>query len=216
MPDLRFRIDSASAVPFAAAPLVVFKLEVVNDDDRAHVHCGVLRCQIQIEAAGRRYDAAEQRRLLDLFGEPERWSKTLKTMLWTHTTIALPQFAERTVIDVPVPCSFDFNIAATKYFDGVQAGDVPLNFLFSGTVFYESPDDRTLQVGPIPWDKEASFRLPAATWRELMDHYYPNGAWLRLHRDSFERLAAFKRRHGIPTWEEALDRLLPDPVAVQS
>jgi len=216
VPDLRFRIDSASAVPFAAAPLIVFKLDVVNDDERAQVHCGVLRCQIQIEAARRRYDEAEQRRLLDLFGEPERWSTTLKTMLWTHTTIALPQFAERTVIDVPVPCSFDFNIAATKYFDGVQAGDVPLNFLFSGTVFYESPDDRTLQVGPIPWDKEASFRLPAATWRELMDHYYPNGAWLRLHRDSFERRAEFKRRHGIPTWEEALDRLLPDPVLVQS
>jgi hypothetical protein len=216
VPELRFQLLSAASVPFAAVPLVAFKLEVVNDDAALQVYSAVLRCQIQIAAARRRYDSGEQGRLRDLFGEPERWSTTLKPMLWTHAVVALPQFTDRTVVDVPIPCSLDFNIAATKYFDGLRAGDVPLNFLFSGTVFYQSRADRTFQVEPIPWDREASFRLPASTWRELMDHYYPNGAWLRLHRDTFERLAEFKRQNGIPTWEEALDRILPDSLAVQS
>jgi uncharacterized protein DUF6084 len=216
VPELHFQVLSAAAVPFAAVPLVNFRLEVVNGDRATQVHSGVLRCQIQLEATRRRYDRNEQARLVDLFGEAERWSTTLKALLWTHATIAIPQFTDRTVIDVPIPCSFDFNIAATKYFDGLQAGEVPLNFLFSGTVFYESIVDRTLQVAPIPWDSEASFRLPVATWRKLMDHYYPNGAWLRLHRDMFERLAQFKRQSGIPTWEEALDRLLPEKMVVRS
>jgi hypothetical protein len=214
--ELRFQILSAAAVEFAAVPLVAFKLEVVNDDERVQVHSAVLRCQVQIDATRRRYDRDEQARLADLFGEPERWSTTLKAMLWTHIAVALPQFGDRTVVDLPVPCSLDFNIAATKYFDGLRAGDVALNFLFSGTVFYESRADHTLQVAPIPWDREASFRLPVAVWREMMDHYYPNGAWLRLHRDTFERLAEFKRQHGIPTWEEAIDRILPDRLAVRS
>ncbi len=215
MPDLTFQIVSAAAVPYAAVPLLAFGLEVGNADPATEVHSGVLRAQIQIEATRRRYDAAEQARLGDLFGEPDRWSTTLKAMLWTHVTVTLPRFAGTTVIEVPVPCSFDFSIAAAKYFDGLTAGEIPLNFLFSGTVFYESIADRTIQVAPVPWDKEARYRLPRAAWQELMDHYYPNGAWLRLRRDTFERLSAFKRQHGIPTWDEALDRILPAEQAEQ-
>lgn len=209
MPDLDFLVQSAEAVPFAAVPIIAFKLQVVNQSGQAAVHSAVLRCQIQLEATRRRYDEKEQEALRDLFGEPERWSTTLRSMLWTHVTVALPQFTDQTVIDVPVPCTFDFNVAATKYFHGLTMGEVPLSFLFSGTVFYEAGEERTLLVAPIPWDKEARFRLQVQVWRDLMDHYYPNGAWLRLRRDAFERLAEFKRRYGIPTWEEALERLLP-------
>jgi hypothetical protein len=208
VPDLRFEVRSAEAVPFAAVPLVSFALRVVNPDPSQVVHSGLLRCQIQIEPMRRRYEADEQARLRDLFGEPERWSSTVRAMLWQHVTVALPQFVDETVVDVPVPCSFDFTIAATKYFDGLRAGDAPLNFLFSGTVFYESRDDRSLQVAPVSWDSEARFRLPVQAWRDLMDHYYPNGAWLRLRKDAFDRLADYKRRHGIPSWEEAIERAL--------
>jgi hypothetical protein len=209
VPDLTFQVQRAEAVPFAAVPTIAFSLEVVNAQPSEPVHSALVRAQIQIEAARRRYDAEEQAGLLDLFGEPDRWSTTVRSMLWTHVAIALPQFVERTTVEVPVPCTFDFNVAATKYFHGLKNGDVPLTFLFSGTVFYESGHERTLLVGPVPWDKEARFRLPVGTWQALMQHYYPNSAWLRLRLDSFDRLAAFKRRHGIPTWEEALERLLP-------
>jgi hypothetical protein len=214
VPDLEFRVQRARAMPFAAAPTIGFELEVANADGGEPVHSGVIRAQIQIDAVRRRYDPDEQAALVELFGEPERWSTTLRSMLWTHATFGLPQFTGRAVVELPVPCTFDFNVAATKYFHGVSSGDIPLSFLFSGTVFYESGLERTLLVSPVSWDKEARFRLPVETWREMMDHYYPNGAWLRLRRDTFERLAEFKRRCGIPTWEEAVERLLPevDPV----
>jgi hypothetical protein len=42
----------------------------------------------------------------------------------------------------------------------------------------------------------------------MMDEYYPNSAWLSLRRDAFERLYEFKVRNGLPTWEQALERLL--------
>jgi hypothetical protein len=112
------------------------------------------------------------------------------------------------VVDLPVPCTFDFNVAATKYFHGLADGDVPLSFLFSGTVFYADADD-DLQVAPIPWDKEARFRLPVKAWHEMMDIYYPNTAWLCLRRDVFESLYQYKVARGIPTWEQMLESILP-------
>ena len=145
----------------------------------------------------------------DLFGEPERWGQTLKNMLWTHASVVAPAFQDSIVVDLPVPCTFDFNVASTKYFHGLADGDVPLNFLFSGTVFY-ADGDGALQVAPIPWDKEARFRMPVKTWNEMMDIYYPNSAWLCLRRDAFDRLHQYKMRFGIPTWEQVLERIVPD------
>jgi len=167
-----------------------------------------LRCQIQIEATRRRYSAKDQESLLDLFGEPDRWSQTLRSLLWTHASVVVPAFQGSTVADVPVPCTFDFNVAATKYFHGLSDGEIPLCFLFSGTVFYAQADGG-LHVSPISWTKEARFKLPVKVWREMMDAFYPNSAWLCLRRDVFERLYQYKVSRGIPTWEQAFDRMLP-------
>jgi Family of unknown function (DUF6084) len=207
MPDLGFVVESAESVPFAAAPTISLKLRVTNTQPEESIHTIALRAQIQIEATRRRYSDAEKAKLLDLFGEPDRWSRTLRSMLWTHASVVIPAFNGGTIADLQIPCTFDFNVAATKYFHGVADGEIPLNLLFSGTVFYAQPDG-TLQVTPIPWNKEARFRLPVQVWRKMMDEYYPNSAWLCVHRDVFERLYEFKVRNGIPSWEEALDRLL--------
>jgi len=207
MPDLNFTVESAESVPFAAAPTLSLKLKITNPQPDEAIHTIALRAQIQIESTRRRYSDAEKAKLLDLFGEPDRWSRTLRSMLWTHASVVIPGFAGSTVADLQIPCTFDFNVAATKYFHGVSEGDIPLNLLFSGTVFYALPDG-TLQVAPIPWNKEARFRLPVQVWRKMMNEYYPNSAWLAIHRDVFERLYEFKVRNGIPSWEEALDRLL--------
>lgn len=207
MPDLTFAVTGVEVVPHAAAPQLAFKLQVENTPAEQTIQTIALRCQIQIEATRRRYTPDEQERLLDLYGEPERWSQTLRSMLWAHAQAVVPRFEGATVIDLGVPCTFDFNVAGTKYFDGLAAGDIPLNFLFSGTVFYQDPEC-ALQVMQISWDKEARYRLPVATWRAMMDHYYPDSAWLRLRRDVFAKLAAHKRRHGLATWDEALDGLL--------
>lgn len=76
------RRSNAAPQPYAASPLLVFKLGIANADFEEPIHTIALRCQIQIEATRRRYSAQDQERLLDLFGEPARWSQTLRTMLW--------------------------------------------------------------------------------------------------------------------------------------
>lgn len=208
MPDLSFQVDGAEAVAFSAAPLLAFKLRIANADGDELIQSVALRCQIQIDAAHRKYGEREQERLLDLFGEPERWSRTLRPMLWTHTSVTVPPFQESTAIDLPVPCTFDFNVAATKYFAGLDDGEVPLNLLFSGTVFYQA-GNAGLQIEQIPWDREAKYRLPISVWKQMMDIYYPNTAWLSLRRDVFDKLARFKTDRGIPTWEEAIESIIP-------
>jgi hypothetical protein len=79
--------------------------------------------------------------------------------------------------------------------------------MFSGTVFYAEPDGG-LRVAPISWDKETRFRLDLKVWKDLMDAYYPNSAWLSIRRDVFEDLHRFKIERGIPTWEQAFETLL--------
>lgn len=208
MPDLDFQVESVEAVPFAVAPLLNFKLRVSNAEPDELIQTVNLRCQIQIEPAQRRYNAEEQKRLRDLFGEPERWSQTLKTLLWTHANCVVSPFQNAATVDLPVTCTFDFNIAATKYFAGLEDGEIPLLFLFSGTCFYQA-EDGALQIAQISWSKEAKYRMPVAVWREMMEHYYPNSVWLCLQRDVFERLQEYKVKNGIPTWEQALESILP-------
>ncbi len=216
MPDLNFQVEDARVVPFAAVPTLAFKLRIANAMADEAIHTIVLRCQIQIEVARRRYAGEEQERLLDLFGAPDRWSQTLRSLLWTHAQVTIPGFAGAdTVVDLPVPCTFDFNVAATKYFEGLTSGEIPLQFLFSGTVFYSLPDS-PLQVAPISWEQEARFKLPVKLWREMMDAYYPNTVWINLRRDIFERLYQYKMQHGIPTWEAALEQVLSSEEAVSS
>jgi uncharacterized protein DUF6084 len=216
MPDLSFQIEGASVLPFAAVPTLAFRLQVRNAAANETIHTIALRCQIQIEVTRRRYTSEEQERMLDLFGTPDRWSQTLRSLLWTNLNMVIPAFAgASTVADLHVPCTFDFNVAATKYFGGLTEGDIPINILFSGTVFY-APLDCGLQVAPISWEQEAKFRLPVKVWREMMDSYYPNSVCISLRRDVFDRLNRYKMQHGIPTWEQALEEVLPMEVAVKS
>ena len=207
MPDLDFSIESAEAVAHAAVPMLAFRLRVEDRSPSEAIHSIALHAQIQIETPRRRYSAAEQERVLDLFGEPGRWGQTLRPMLWTHADVTVPAFAGTATVDLTVSCSFDFNLAATKYFHALEDGDIPLNFLFSGSCFYAGANG-ALQVTPIPWSKEARFRLPQSEWREMMDLYYPNSAWLRIRQDVFDRLQRYKSEAGLATWEEALERLL--------
>lgn len=208
MPELSFKVEQASVVPFAASPMIAFQLHVANVPADQAIHTITLNCQIQIEVTRRRYTPEEQQQMLDLFGEPDRWSLTLRSLLWTSVSAVLPGFRGSTQADLRVPCTFDFNVAATKYFAGLAAGDVPLNMLFSGTVFYADAEG-LLQVAPISWDQEAKFRLPLQVWRDMMNAYYPNGAWLHVRRDVFDRLYRYKMQRGIPTWEQALESVLP-------
>jgi Family of unknown function (DUF6084) len=208
VPDLNFQIDSVVPLRNAAAPTLVFKLNVTSSTAET-IHTVLLSCQIMLEVRRRGYNADEQEKLLDLFGRPELWDRSLRSLFWTNVGGTIPAFTSNAIVDLKVPCTFDLNVAATKYFAGLEAGDVPLLLLFSGTIFYAG-EDRVLQVTQIPWEKEASYRLPVRVWREMMDIYYPNSVWLNLRRDVFERLNRYKMRSGIPTFEQALERIIPD------
>ena len=215
MPDLSIQVSAAKVVLFAAVPTVAFQLQISNALAAEEIHTIALRCQIQIEVTRRGYAPSEQARLLDLFGHPDRWGQTLRNLLWMHTSLVVPGFdGASTTVDINVPCTFDFNVAATKYFDGLAGGDIPLLFLFSGTVFYASPESE-LQVAPISWELEARYKLPVQMWREMMDIYYPNSVWINLHKDVFERLYRYKMEHGIPTWERALEHILASEAMVR-
>lgn len=205
MPDLHFQIEEVSAAPNAAIPQLSFKVRVGNSASET-IHSIALQVQVQIEPVRRRYTAREQQHLKELFGEPERWSTSMHPLLWTNATVTVPGFTGSTVVEVPVPCSFDFNVAVTKYSYGLESGELPVTLLFRGTVFYAT---RTgMQVAQIPWDCEAGYRLPITVWKQMMDIHYPNTAWLCLRRDVFDRIAEYKARYSIATWEQALERML--------
>ena len=206
MPDLEFKLEGAEVADFAAIPSLVFKLRIENLEDEP-VRSVALNTQIRIAATGRHYEAAEQERLLELFGEPSRWKDTLRSLLWTHTVLQVPPFSGSTVVDMPVACTYDLEVVAAKYFYALQDGEVPLEFLFSGTIFYAGEDGR-LQTTRISWEKEAEFRLPVRLWKEMMDQYFPNRAWVRLRKDVFDQLYDYKVRKGLPTWEATVEALL--------
>jgi len=211
MPDLAITVASVDVIPFAAAPALAFKLRVANKDAAEAIHTVVLRAQIRIEVAKRRYTEEEQAGLRDLFGTPDRWGQTLKPLLWTNASAVVPQFRGETTVDLQVPCTFDFSVATTKYFHGLEDGEIPVLLMFSGTVFY-ADEEGSLRVAPISWDKEAKFRVPLKVWKDMMDAYYPNIAWLCLRRDVFDALHQYKVANGISSWEEVFERLLADQV----
>ena len=122
MPDLSFSVTEAAPIPYGAAPALAFKLRIANAVAGEAIHTIALRCQIQIEVMRRRYTGEEQGKMLDLFGEPGRWSQTLRSLLWTHASVIVPGFEGTTMADLLVPCTFDFNVAATKYFEGLTGG----------------------------------------------------------------------------------------------
>jgi len=204
-PELGFQVMEASRLEDAVVPALRFALRV--DSAGAPIRSIMLEVQIQIAARQRAYDPVTEERLYKLFGEPERWGATLRTFLWTHTTRIVPPFEDSTLVDLVVPCTYDFDVSASTYLDAVRDGDIPLELLFSGTFFYGGADGR-LQTGRIAWDKEAHYDLPARVWHETMEGCFPNSAWLRLQKDTFDRLHAYRTAGAITSWEAAIDALL--------
>jgi hypothetical protein len=205
--ELDFGIEDAKTVERAAVPTICFALRITGPEGGS-IRSVLLDVQVQIAARRRQYDDAEQARLAELFGVASRWATTLRTLLWLRTTQVVPAFTGDTRADLHVPCTYDFEVTAAKYLQALDGGEVPLEFLFSGTVFYAAPDG-PLQAARISWEKEAEYRLPVAVWRATMDHYFPDSAWLRLSRDAFDRLVAYRGRNALPSWEEVIDSLVP-------
>jgi hypothetical protein len=195
----------------AAAPHLLFRLRLTESTGDV-VHAVILRCQLRIEPQRRDYDAEEQTGLRDLFGAAERYTTTLKPLLWAHTVAAVQGFEGSTEVDLPVACTYDFDVSAAKYLHALRDGDVPLLLLFSGTVFTRGASGFTVQQ--LPWSLEARCRLPVSTWRQLMEHYFPAGGWIRLSRESIDALGRYRSDRGLTGWDQTVAELIPADVVI--
>lgn len=207
MPDLSFEVIGAEAAAYSVLPMLVFKMRIDNESAEEQIHNVNLKCQIMLSVTQRRYNAEEKAKLQDVFGAPERWGETLRTFLWTHATTVVPRFSGSTILELSVPCSYDFEVVSTKYFNALEDGEIPLTFLFSGTIFYKDGAGN-FQIAQISWSKEASYRLPTTLLKEAIEASFPNSAYIRLQKDVFDQLYQFKIKNGLPTWEQAFVRLL--------
>lgn len=207
MPDLEFHMGAITATTHSAVPAITARLHIANADKDEAIQSVLLNCQVQLQPSGRSYNGVEEARLLDLFGERESWGRTMKPLHWMNLTVRVPPFTGETAVDLQLPCSLDFDVAANKYFYGLEAGAIAIAAMFSGTVFYTSQQG-SMQIAQIPWDREARFQLPVEVWQQAIDAHYPNSAWLRLPREIFNRLYCYKVSQGIPAWDAVLDRLL--------
>jgi hypothetical protein len=214
--ELVFDCTGAAADAYAVAPTLVFRLRIAETSGQP-IGGIALRVQLRIEPLKRRYSDAEAERIGDLFGERPRWGDTMKPLQFANLAQMVPAFSGSVEVDLPVPLTYDFDVATAKYFHGLEDGEIPFVLLFSGTTFLD--DGGALSIEQIPWHKETSYRLPVAVWREAMDQHFPNSTWVRLRRDTLDDLQRFKSRLTLPTWDdtiEALLRLAPDVMSVES
>ena len=209
MPDLKFEIISSEVKQFAITPTLSFKLQITNATENEEVYAAALKCQVMVEAIKRTYNENAKDKLRELFGEPFRWDETLKSFFWTIINIPVPRFTGKTVVEVTIPCSEDQAMAAGKYFYAVSDGDVPLAFLFSGTLFYNDAEG-DLQISLVPWEKEAFCKMPVRLWQNMMDIYFPDCRWLRITKETYDKLVKYKAQSAYPTLEAALESLLQD------
>jgi Family of unknown function (DUF6084) len=203
--DYQFSVLDVVAEPYAVAPQLTARLRI-EETTGQRIHAIALRCQVRIEPQRRRYDEAESNGLRGLFGERERWVDTLKPFLWMQCNTTVQGFAGRTEADLALPCTYDLEVIGTRYLHALDAGDVPLTLLFSGTVFTRG--DTGFGVEQIPWSCEAQHPLPVAVWRQMIASYFPNTGWLRLDADTLAAVADYRSRHGLTSWDETLQKLL--------
>jgi hypothetical protein len=205
MSEYRFTVLDVVAEPYAVVPALTARLRV-EETTGQRIHAIALRCQIRIEPRRRPYEQPEEEALLGLFGERERWADTLQPFQWMQCAATVPGFSGGTDVDLVLPCTYDLEVIGSRYLHALQAGDVPLTFLFSGTVFIRG--ETGFAVEQVPWSCEARYAMPVTVWRQMIESYYPNTGWVRLSSDVLVELAAYRARNGLVSWDETMLKLL--------
>uniref|UniRef100_UPI0007C73EBA DUF6084 family protein n=1 Tax=Peterkaempfera griseoplana TaxID=66896 RepID=UPI0007C73EBA len=207
-PDLTFTVADARPAPFTAVPTLEFRITVAGGG--GPVRSVLLSTAVRIAPGRRRHDQATRERLAEVFGTARQWAAGIRPLALAQITTVVPPFDDSTTVTLPVPCGSDIELAVTKYLRAVPDGDVPLDFLFSGTVFHDGPDGR-LRTARISWAGDAAYRLPAVLWQQTVH----DSGWVRLSRDTYDRLDAHRARHALTSWDETVHALLdqsPPPV----
>ena len=213
MSTLTFACTGSRPEPYAAGPTVELDLRVTDGTGR-RVHAIALRVQVRVDPRRRRYSPGEAAGLTDLFGESHRWTQTLTALQLATVPVMVTGFTGETTVPVPLPLSYDLDVAANRYLHAVGSATgsgtgpgIPLLLLFSGTLFYAG--DTGVQVGLVSWSEEATHDLPVPVWRDAMDAHFPDSGWVRLHRETLDRLAAYRSAHAV-SWDDAVQRLLKE------
>lgn len=204
MTQLAFDITGARAKRYAASPTVQFDMDVSS---KRRIEALVLRAQVRIEPQWRPYDPREQTLLNDLFGTPERWSTTLKTLSWADVPVVVTGFSNKTQAVVEVPCTYDFDLAATRFLTALGGGEIPLRFLFSGAIFSDGKSGFSTER--VAWSSEAAYRMPLSVWNEAMRLCYGDDVLLRITRDTFEYLQTVRSLTGATNWDSVIAKPHP-------
>jgi hypothetical protein len=207
MTNLAFEVVGSRPEPHAAVPTLMVRIRA-EEADGFSIHALALRCQIRIEPQKRRYSAEEEERLYEMFGDTPQWGDSLRPFLWTHVSTTIGKFDGSTEFDLPVECTYDFDVAGAKYLHALGDGEIPLILLFSGTVYTRG--ETGFSAEPLSWSAEASYKLPVSVWRGMMDLYYPNSGWIRVQCDTLDSLQRFRAYRGLPTWDQAFEQLLKE------
>jgi len=205
MTELAFTVLGIEPEPYATTPNLIARIGVQNRGDDP-VHAIALRCQVRIEPQRRGYGDVEEELLLDIFGRRPQWPDTVRPFVWLHAATMVRGFTSAAEFELPLACSYDFEVAASKYLHALRDGELPLIFLFNGTVFGNV--DTGFAVRQLSWDSEASYRMPVAVWRALMEQHFPGSSWLRLGRRGFEALQRYRTTHALLDWDETVEQLL--------
>ncbi|MDQ6805583.1 MAG: DUF6084 family protein [Actinomycetota bacterium] len=207
-PEPDFSVLGVTAVKYAAAPMLNFDLHIVEPSGR-QVYMIALTVQLMLEPARRSYDADTHERLKGLFGEPERWAVTTRSLLWAHVDMVVPAFTGSTTVTVPVSCSYDLEVAAAKYLYSLPEGEVPLAFHFNGTIYYKDYDGR-MQMVLVSWTRSCDYRMQVSVWQEMMQEYYPNTAWIALGGATIDALQREQVNRGLATADACILTLLEE------
>ncbi|MDT5136202.1 MAG: hypothetical protein QOD58_464 [Mycobacterium sp.] len=205
--DVTFSVLDVAPEPYAVTPVLTARVGIaVGSDDP--VHAIALRCQVRIEPLRRSYSDDEAAGLTDLFGPRNRWATTQRTFLWQHCAAMVPGFAGNKTVGLPLECTYDFEVTAAKYFHALRGGTLPLQFLFSGTIFVRS--ERGFSVQQVSWDCEDRYDMPVTVWRDLIAQHYPNSGWVRLNHETVSALAGYKSANGMLDLDHAVTTLLTE------
>jgi hypothetical protein len=207
-PEPNFAVLGARPVRYGAAPTLSLDLQV-NEPSGHQVYMIALHVQVMIEPARRTYDDGTRAKLLELFGDPERWAVTTRSLVWASLDVLVPAFTGSTTVAIPMACSYDLELAAAKYLHSLPDGMAPMALHFNGTVYYRG-EDGALQMVLVPWSTSIDFRLPVSVWRETVAHYYPKMGWATLGIDTLEALQQAKLARGLATLDATVAALLAE------
>lgn len=206
VPAPEFAVTGAAHLPFAATPTMRFQ-GAVTEPEGVEVQSIALTAQVMIDPARRGYDPKTRERLAELFGPPASWAPSTSGLAWARVAATVPGFTGSAAFAIEVPCTYDLEVAAAKYFYAVCEGLIPLSFHFNGNVFYRGERGQMMIV-PVSWSSTAQFSMPIATWRAMIAEHYPGGGWIRVDDETLAALNDRRGARGLSSFDACVRELL--------